>query len=131
MMTAQDNSWMVGEVASLPDVRHVIVLSADGLVMARSGIERDAADRLAATCSGLQSLGGSVGTEFGGSPAVGQILVAFDGGYLFTRAAGEGSHLAVVTGPKVDANLIGAAMQTQATKLVAALRTPARTDSGT
>ena len=131
MMPAQDNAWMLGEVASLPEVRHAIVLSADGLITARSGIERDAADRLAATCSGLMSLGGSVGQEFGAGLAVGQIVVAFDGGYLFTRAAGEGSHLAVVTGPKVDANLIGVAMQTQATKLTAALRTPARTDSRT
>lgn len=131
MVPAQDNAWMVADVANLPEVRHVIVLSADGLVTARSGIDRDAADRLAATCSGLQSLGGSVGTEFGGSPAIGQIVVGFDGGYLFTRAAGEGSHLAVITGAKVDANLIGRAMQTQAIKLVETLRTPARTDSRT
>lgn len=49
--------WMLKDLASgVPQTRHVIVLSADGLCVAQYGAETDTADRLAAACAGLQSL---------------------------------------------------------------------------
>ena len=54
----EQRAWMIADVAAVPGVRQVIVFSADGLLLASSeGMDRDSADRLAANCSGLQSLG--------------------------------------------------------------------------
>jgi hypothetical protein len=56
--------WMLKDLAeSVPQTRHVVVLSSDGLRMAQHGPDPDAADRLAAACAGLQSLAAAVGTE--------------------------------------------------------------------
>jgi hypothetical protein len=44
-------------------------------------------------------------------------MVGFDGGYLFVRRAGDGSHLAVITEPVVDPALIGQQMQAQVVKI--------------
>lgn len=130
MTMHSDTDWTVGEVTEVPGVRHVVVLSADGLVKASSaGTGRDVADRLAAACSGLQSLGQSLGREFGAAAGVRQVMVEFDGGFLFVRTAGQGSHLAVVTGPAVDPALIAQAMQTLVVRIGSAtLSTPARAD---
>jgi predicted regulator of Ras-like GTPase activity (Roadblock/LC7/MglB family) len=86
------------------------------------------ADRVAAACAGLHSLGQSIGREFGaGTRAVQQVLLGFDGGYLFVRRAGDGSHLAVITDPVVDPALIGQQIQAQIIKLGEGnLATPAR-----
>jgi hypothetical protein len=73
---------------------------------------------VAAACAGLHSLGRSVAKEFGAaSHAVHQVMVGFDGGYLFVRRAGDGSHLAVVTEQVVDPGLIGQQMQAQVVKI--------------
>ncbi|HEY3954941.1 MAG TPA: roadblock/LC7 domain-containing protein [Streptosporangiaceae bacterium] len=110
---------MIDEVTWVQGVRHVVVATSDGLVTARSdGTSEDVADRMAAACAGLHSLGRSVGKEFGtASRAVHQVMVGFDGGYLFVRRAGDGSHLAVVTEQVVDPGLIGQQMQAQVVKI--------------
>jgi predicted regulator of Ras-like GTPase activity (Roadblock/LC7/MglB family) len=116
---AQVQNWMLDEVSWVQGVRHAVVATADGLVQARSvGTSRDVADRIAAACAGLHSLGYSIGQEFGaGTRAVQQVMVGFDGGYLFVRRAGDGSHLAVITDPRVDPALIGQQMQAQIIKI--------------
>ncbi|MFE3609989.1 roadblock/LC7 domain-containing protein, partial [Streptomyces goshikiensis] len=54
--------WMLKDLAvGVPQTRHVIVLSADGLCVAQYGAETDTADRLAAACAGLHMLGGAEG----------------------------------------------------------------------
>jgi len=115
----QVGNWMVDEVTWVQGVRHVVVATSDGLVTARSeGSGEDIADRLAAACAGLHSLGRSVGREFGtGSHDVQQVMVGFDGGFLFVRRAGDGSHLAVVTEQVVDPAVIGQQMQAQVLKI--------------
>lgn len=115
----QDQDWMIGEVVWVPGVRHVVVLSSDGLLKARSaGTPRDVADRLSAACSGLQSLAQSVGREFGmDGGGVKELMVGFEGGYLFARSAGTGSHLVVITEPVVDPRLIAQQMQAQVIKI--------------
>jgi predicted regulator of Ras-like GTPase activity (Roadblock/LC7/MglB family) len=117
-MTAAQN-WMIEEVTWVKGVRHVVVATSDGLVTARSeGTDTDTADRVAAACAGLHSLGQSVAKEFGsGGQAVRQVLVGFDGGFLFVRRGGDGSHLAVVTDAGVDPALIGQQMQAQILKI--------------
>jgi predicted regulator of Ras-like GTPase activity (Roadblock/LC7/MglB family) len=115
----QVGNWMIDEVTWVQGVRHVVVATSDGLVKARSeGSSEDVADRLAAACAGLHSLGRSVGREFGsGSHDVQQVMVGFDGGFLFVRRAGDGSHLAVVTEQVVDPAVIGQQMQAQVLKI--------------
>ena len=126
-----NQSWMLDEVTEVKGVRHAVVLSADGLVRAQSAhTSRDDAERLAAACAGLKSIGQSVAGQFGvGCISSRQVMVEFDGhgGYLFVRGAGDGSHLAVVTDHAIDPGLIAQQMQTQVLKLgIANLSTPAR-----
>lgn len=115
----QVGNWMIDDVTWVQGVRHVVVATSDGLVTARSeGTAEEVADRLAATCAGLHSLGRSVGREFGTeNHAVQQVMVGFEGGYLFVRRAGNGSHLAVVTEQVVDPAVIGQQMQAQVVKI--------------
>ncbi len=115
----QVGNWMIDEVTWVQGVRHVVVATSDGLVTARSeGTSEDIADRLAAACAGLHSLGRSVGKEFGsGGHDVQQVMVGFEGGFLFVRRAGDGSHLAVVTEQVVDPALIGQQMLAQIVKI--------------
>jgi predicted regulator of Ras-like GTPase activity (Roadblock/LC7/MglB family) len=130
---AGDQSWMLDEVTGVRGVRHAVVLSADGLVRAQSAhTSRDEAERLAAACAGMKSIGQSLARQFGvGSISSRQVMVEFDahGGYLFVRGAGDGSHLAVVTDHVVDPGLIAQQMQAQVLKIGKAnLSTPARQD---
>ena len=115
-----DQSWMLDEVNGVKGVRHAVVLSADGLVRAQSAhTSRDDAERLAAACAGLRSIGKSLARQFGDGTASRQVMVEFDGlgGYLFVRGAGDGSHLAVITEPVVDPALIAQQMQAQVLKI--------------
>ena len=128
-----DQNWMLDEVTGVRGIRHAVVLSADGLVRAHSQqTSKEDADRLAAACAGLKSIGQSLARQFadGGSTSR-QVMVEFDGhgGYLFVRGAGEGSHLAVVTEQVVDPALIAQQMQAQVLKIGAPnLATPVRED---
>jgi predicted regulator of Ras-like GTPase activity (Roadblock/LC7/MglB family) len=127
----ENRAWMIAEVALVPGVRQVIVFSGDGLLLAASeGMNRDSADRLSASCSGLQSLARSLGREFGDDGgAVHQQMVEFNGGYLFMRSS-KGAHLAVVTGPVVDPKLVARQMQAQVLKIGATnLISPARLET--
>ena len=52
-----DLSWMLDSALELPEAQHAILVSADGLLMARSKeVGRDHADTVAAAMSGMQSL---------------------------------------------------------------------------
>jgi predicted regulator of Ras-like GTPase activity (Roadblock/LC7/MglB family) len=126
-----DQNWMLDEVARVNGVLHAVVLTADGLVKARSAdTSREDAERLAAACAGLRAIGQSLARQFGtGATTSRQVMVEFDGhgGYLFVRGAGDGSHLAAVTKREVDPALIAQAMQAQVLKIgTPNLGTPAR-----
>jgi predicted regulator of Ras-like GTPase activity (Roadblock/LC7/MglB family) len=119
MTMQQDQDWMIGDVAAVAGVRYVVVLSADGLPKAASkNVGKETADTVSAACAGLQALGQTFGKQFGQPPhGVRQLMVEFDGGFLFVRTAGAGSHLAVITGPVVDPGLIAQQMQQQIIRL--------------
>lgn len=129
-MTAQagDNSWMLDEIRSVRGVRHAVVLTSDGLLKVRTEhTDGDIADKLAAACAGLTSLGRGISDEFGGGGEPRQVMVEFEGGFLFVREAGDGSRLAVVTESVIDPALIAQQMQMQVLQIgERTLSTPTR-----
>jgi predicted regulator of Ras-like GTPase activity (Roadblock/LC7/MglB family) len=105
--------WMLDDALKMPETRHAVLLSADGLLMAHSErIDRDDADRHAAGMAGLQSLA-RASAEFCGDPRTTwrQTVNEFDGGYVFLVAAGPGAYLAVSTTERVDMEAVSFRLQ--------------------
>jgi len=114
-MTSTDgNSWMLELISGVRGVKHVVVLTSDGLMKVRTEqTPLDVADKVAAACAGLAALGIGMSREFGNSDTIRQVMVEYDGGFLFVRGAGDGSRLAVVTDTVIDPALIAQQMQAQ------------------
>ncbi|MEU9236416.1 roadblock/LC7 domain-containing protein [Streptomyces subrutilus] len=125
--------WMLKDLAeSVPQTRHVIVLSADGLRMAQYGAQTDTADRLAAACAGLQSLAGAVAAELPDSDGrMRLVVIEMDGGFFYLMAAGAGAYLAVLAGEGVDAGLMGQRMRDLVARIGEHLSSPPRSDRQT
>lgn len=114
MTNTDGNSWMLELISGVRGVKHVVVLTSDGLMKVRTDqTPLDVADKVAAACAGLAALGIGMSREFGNSDTIRQIVVEFDGGFLFVRGAGDGSRLAVITDPVIDPALIAQQMQAQ------------------
>ncbi|MFF2810800.1 roadblock/LC7 domain-containing protein [Streptomyces sp. NPDC058000] len=127
-----DLSWMLDSALELPEAQHAILVSADGLLMARSReVGRDHADTVAAAMSGMQSLSRTV-SDFCNNdrsamrPQWRQTLVEFDHGWVFLISAGEGAYLAVSASPDVDMAEISFRMQQLVGQLGKALTSPPR-----
>ena len=130
--TNNELGWMLDEVLKVPEARHAILLSADGMLRAYSkDIDRDDAERLAAALSGVQSISRST-AEFCGTPHAPwrQTLIEFADGYVFLVAAGEGAYLAVSTSEDVDMEAVTYRMHKLVDRLGKELTSPARQDSG-
>ncbi|MFI9100923.1 roadblock/LC7 domain-containing protein [Streptomyces fildesensis] len=100
-------NWLLNDLVDrVGPLRHSVLLSSDGLATGASvGLSREDADHLAAVASGFHSLAKGAGTHFG----VGQVrqtLVELDDAFLFITAAGDGSCLAVLSGPEADAGMV-------------------------
>src|SRR5947207_3460455 len=124
--------WMLDNAIQMPEVRHAVLLSADGLLMAHSaGIGRDDAERHAAAMSGLQSLARNT-AEFCGELPHGwqQTVSEFCGGYVFLVAAGPGAYLAISAGERVDMEAVSFRLQELVQRLGKELATPPRQDTG-
>ncbi|MFV5994403.1 roadblock/LC7 domain-containing protein [Streptomyces sp. NPDC056231] len=126
-----DLSWMLDSALEVPEARHAILVSADGLLMARSkDVGKDHADTVAAAMSGMQSLSRTV-ADFCGKPPSDrptwrQTLVEFEHGWVFLISAGEGAYLAVSASPEVDMAEITFRMQQLVGQLGKALTSPPR-----
>jgi predicted regulator of Ras-like GTPase activity (Roadblock/LC7/MglB family) len=127
-----DMDWMLEELASsVPHVRHVVLLSADGLRIGQASTEDDTADRIAAACAGLQSLAKSIAGFFPhGNGTMGMVGIEVDGGYFSLMAAGEGAHLAVLADIEVDAGLMGDRMRALVVRIGQHMTSPPRDDIG-
>lgn len=125
--------WMLGDIVRLPTVQHALLISRDGLLMgSSSSLTEDDADRIAAVCAGLQSLGHEAAAQLVGSDSgTRQVMVEFDGGFLFLVAAGPGAALAVSTSDEVDAGLVAREMQHLVVRIGEHLTSPPRTDATT
>jgi predicted regulator of Ras-like GTPase activity (Roadblock/LC7/MglB family) len=101
--------WLLANLQQrTPEVRHVLVLSKDGLKLSFTPeLGVDGADQLAAIAAGIQSLSLSASAEFGAGLGSGQSMVEFPGGLLLIIPAGEGAHLAVVASDLADVGLVG------------------------
>ncbi|MET9509832.1 roadblock/LC7 domain-containing protein [Streptomyces flavidovirens] len=128
---ANELGWMLDEVLKVPEARHAILLSADGMLRAHSkGIARDEAERQAAALSGLQSISRST-AEFCAqeSSPWQQTLVEFADGYVFLVAAGAGAYLAVSATQNVDMEAVTYGMHKLVDRLGKELTSPPRQDS--
>ncbi|WP_062204098.1 roadblock/LC7 domain-containing protein [Streptomyces sp. NBRC 109706] len=98
--------WLLDNlVAGVPEVHHAIVLSQDGLPLARSSaLGRDDAEHLSAVASGLQSLSRGASLRFQGG-SVRQTVIEMDNAFLFVTNAGQRAQLAVLTSDQVDAGM--------------------------
>ncbi|MFJ9037607.1 roadblock/LC7 domain-containing protein [Streptomyces sp. NPDC102406] len=99
--------WLLDDlVLRVPELRHVVVLSNDGLAVGSStGLGREDAEHLAAVASGFNSLAKGTGRHFG-TGGVRQTMVEMDDGFLFVAAAGDGSCLAVLSTATADIGLV-------------------------
>ncbi|MGP3983207.1 roadblock/LC7 domain-containing protein [Streptomyces sp. KR80] len=125
-----DMDWMLKDLAeSVPQTRHVVVLSSDGLRMAQYGADTDSADRLAAACAGLQSLAAAVSAEFPHSDGrMRMVVIELDVGFFYLMAAGAGAYLAVLADEGVDAGLMGQRMRDLVARIGEHLSSPPRHD---
>jgi hypothetical protein len=105
---AQNINWLVANfVKQVPGVQDAVVVSSDGLPMAKSeGLQRDAADRFAAVSSGLIGLAYGAAGRFGGG-AVSEVIVEMENAFLFVTGISDGSSLAVVAAGGCDVGLVG------------------------
>lgn len=100
---ADSLNWLMNRFATtVPMVRQAVVVSSDGLAMARSDhTDRESADRLSAVASGMIGLAyGSAGRFGAGS--VTNVIVEMTEGWLFVTGISDGSLLCVITGRAVD-----------------------------
>lgn len=119
--------WLLQDLADrVPQMRSVVLLSADGLPLACHGLAPDEMDLLAATAGGMWSLARTAAQRFDGSDTVRQSVVEFGGTYLFVSAAGSRTVLAALAGRDADPNLIGYEMTRLAKAVRRHLGTPAR-----
>ena len=102
--TGEELGWLLDNLVSrVANVRQALVLSRDGLAVAKSqDMSREEGDRLSALAAGVQSLARGAGQQVGGGE-VRQIVIEMDSAFMFVMAAGEGTCLAVLA--SAEANL--------------------------
>ncbi len=119
---------LTGLVQQVTGVRFAVVVSEDGLVVSKSAsFPRPEAERLAATVSGLMSLGRGVCADFGGEAVV-QSLIEMRQGFLILTSAGTGAHLAVLTEAQADIGVVAFEMNMLVKKVGDHLSAAPRTD---
>lgn len=99
--------WLVTDFTErVPGVAHAVVVSSDGLPIAVSNaIPSGRAEQLCAITSGLTGLTDGAARMFDGG-VVAQLLVEMDRGTMLVRAISDGSHLAVLTNPDCDMEVV-------------------------
>jgi uncharacterized protein len=103
----RDMDWLVTDFATrVPDVAHAVVVSADGVPLARSkDIPHAFTEQLAAIICGLASLMQGAARIFDAGPPT-QALVEMDGGLMLVKVISDGSSLAVLAAPECDTDLV-------------------------
>ena len=105
---AANFNWLLDNfVKSVSGVRHTLVVSADGLLMAVSDdLDRTSADQLSAVVAGLSSLTRGAARQLR-CGEVRQSIVEMDSLFLFLMTISDGSVLAVAADAVCDVGLVG------------------------
>ncbi|MBB5155880.1 roadblock/LC7 domain-containing protein [Saccharopolyspora phatthalungensis] len=115
-------------VARVVGARDGVVLSADGLLVAKSaGLSAADSEHLAAMASAFQSLARETGRHFGGGQ-VRQTLVELEHAFLFVTAAGSGACLAVLGEEEADVGMIAYEMNLLVVRVGDCLSSAPRTE---
>jgi predicted regulator of Ras-like GTPase activity (Roadblock/LC7/MglB family) len=128
--TRPDLDWLLDDlVTRVVGARHAVVLSADGLLVGRSGgLSKEDAEHLSAVASAFQSLARGTGRQFGGG-RVRQTIVEMERAFLFVTAAGQGTCLAVLGEEDADVGLIAYEMNMLVKQVGSVLNAPPRIDT--
>lgn len=123
-------AWLLDDLIDrIPHAQHAVVLSADGLLMAKSdGLARDDGEHLAAVASGIHSLAKGASQRLGGGPPQ-QAIIELQSATLFVSAAGTGACLAVHAEGDADIAVIAYEMEILVGKVGAYLTAPVRAGS--
>lgn len=111
----QTLNWLLANfVRGTAGVREAVAVSSDGLLVATSdGLDRDAADLLAALVSGVAGLADSASRSYD-FHGLKLIMIEMAQGFLLVRAINDRSFLGVIAGGHCDIGLIGFEMSTLA-----------------
>jgi predicted regulator of Ras-like GTPase activity (Roadblock/LC7/MglB family) len=125
--------WMLKQLHdSVPGIEMIVVLSADGLRIARYGGEPDSADRVAAACAGLQSLASAVAVEIPGSDGrMKLVIIEIDRGYFYLMSAGANAYLAVLADVRTEPGTMSAHMRDLVVRIGSHLTSPPRRNGQT
>lgn len=125
--------WLLKDLADgVPGIQQIVVLSADGLRIARYGGDPDAADRVAAACAGLQSLAGAVAGEIPQSDGhMRMVIIEINGGYFYLMAAGANAYLAVLANEIAEPGLMSNRMRDLVDRIGSHLTSPPRRNGQT
>jgi predicted regulator of Ras-like GTPase activity (Roadblock/LC7/MglB family) len=109
----EELGWLLDNLVSrVANVRQALVLSRDGLAVAKSqDMSREEGDRLSALAAGVQSLARGAGQQVGGGE-VRQIVIEMDSAFMFVMAAGEGTCLAVLASSEANLGVMAYEMAT-------------------
>ncbi|CAL9629512.1 MULTISPECIES: roadblock/LC7 domain-containing protein [unclassified Streptomyces] len=121
--------WMLRDlVDGTIGIEMIVVLSADGLRIARYGGDPDAADRVAAACAGMQSLAHAITDEIQASEKseMRLLVIEVDGGYFYLMSAGANAYLAVLADVRTDPGLMSGRMRDLVLRLGTHLTSPPR-----
>jgi predicted regulator of Ras-like GTPase activity (Roadblock/LC7/MglB family) len=120
--------WLLDNLVSrVANVREALILSRDGLVVARSSnMSREQGDRLSALAAGVQSLARGAGQRFRGGN-VRQTIIEMDAALLFITNAGQSTCLAVLADTEADAGQVAYEMTVLVKRLGQHLWTGLRT----
>jgi predicted regulator of Ras-like GTPase activity (Roadblock/LC7/MglB family) len=99
--------WLLdGLVERAAGADRAVVLSADGLLLARSGnMSQPDAEHLSAVASAFQSLSRGAGRHFGGGD-VRQTIVEMEHKFLLVTAAGAGACIALLANEDADLGML-------------------------
>jgi predicted regulator of Ras-like GTPase activity (Roadblock/LC7/MglB family) len=127
MTRQQSQDWLLDDFAErVPSVRRAVLLSVDGLLMAKtSGLAQADAEHLSALAAGFASLARSAGKHLGAGSAR-QSILELDNAFLLVTNAGPGACLAVLCAADSDIGMVGYEMALLIERIGHNLATPPR-----
>ena len=119
---AQQFNWLLANFVRHTDgVADAVAVSSDGLLMAKSdGLDRAAADQLAAIVSGVTGLARSASRRFGFA-GLRLVMIEMNGGFLVVSAVSDGSCFGVLLSDHCDVGMVGYEMSVLADRTAAVL----------